>query len=183
MQPIVQMRAAWTFEDLQALDLEDWRRYEIIDGTLVVSPSAGREHEFVSDALRAVIRGALPAAVAVIGPIGVEIGRSYLIPDLVVVHAAARAGSGPLRPEELLLVVEVVSPGSVSIDRVLKPAQYAGSGIAAYWRVETDPVSLTAYELRPGQLAYTEVATWNRGEIARLDKPFPIEVDIDRLGV
>lgn len=182
VQPTLQMRNVWTVEDLQALDLEDWRRYEAVDGTLVVSPSAGREHEFVSEALRAAIRRALPDLVAVIGPIGVEIGRSYLIPDLVVVDAAARSGSGPLRPDEVLLVIEVVSPGSESMDRILKPAKYAAAGIAAHWRVETDPVSLTAYELRAGETAYTEVGTWNRGEIARLDQPFPVEVEIDNLG-
>lgn len=181
MQPLERVREVWTPEDLRALNLEDWRRYEIVDGALVVSPSAGRMHEFVSGDLRAVIRAALPAGLAVIGPIGVEIGRSYRIPDLVVVRDSAQYGTGEIRPGEVLLVVEVVSPGSVTTDRVTKPAQYAAAGIPAYWRVETDPIGLTAYTLPPGADTYSVLGTWGRGQTARIAEPFPIEIDIDRL--
>ena len=48
MGPMVRMRDEWTVADLDALDVEDWFRYEIVDGALVVSPPTGRKHEFVS---------------------------------------------------------------------------------------------------------------------------------------
>jgi hypothetical protein len=47
--------------------------------------------------------------------------------------------------------------------------------------VETDPVSLTAYELGLGVTAYTEVGSWGLGEFARLDWPFRVEIDVAAL--
>jgi len=41
-----------------------------------------------------------------------------------------------MRPENILLVAEVVSPGSETTDRVFKPEQYAQAGIEFYWRIE-----------------------------------------------
>jgi len=76
----------------------------------------------------------------------------------------------------------VVSPGSVTTDRITKPAQYAAAGIGAYWWVETKPeVSLTAYVLREGANVYTELGTWTPGQIAQLIEPFAVDVDMDRL--
>lgn len=39
---------------------------------------------------------------------------------------------------KLVLVVEVVSPGSRSVDRVHKPAEFAAAKVPYYWRVETE---------------------------------------------
>jgi len=44
-----------------------------------------------------------------------------------------------LRPQHCTLVVEVMSPGSVTADQTDKPAEYAVSRIPHYWRVEHDP--------------------------------------------
>jgi Uma2 family endonuclease len=182
VQPLVRMRELWTVEDLRELGAEDWRRYEIVDGSLVVSPSPAADHELVSEEVRAAIRAALPPGVKVVGPMGVTVGRSFRIPDLVVVSRdRLRRGVDTLDPADVLLAVEVVSPGSVTTDRVTKPAQYAAAGIPAFWRVETDPISLSSYLLRPGQSAYTELGTWGRGQTAHIGEPFAIDIDIDRL--
>ncbi len=88
----------------------------------------------------------------------------------------------PIPPADVLLVVEVVSPSSVTTDRITKPAQYAAAGIPAYWRVEASAaVSLTAYTLPPGSSVYAEVGTWSRGEVAHLTEPFAVDVPIDQL--
>lgn len=178
MQPVIQMRDVWTVEDLQALDLEDWGRYEIVDGALVVSPTPGVSHAYVLERLQAMLRDAASPDMAVLtSPVGVTFGRSYRIPDLVIVP---RGLTGTvLVPSDLLLAVEVVSPGSVTEDRVTKPAQYAAAGIPNYWRVEQDPLSLTAYRLA-GEV-YAEVGTWHAGEVAELVEPFPIRIEVDRL--
>jgi Uma2 family endonuclease len=56
-------------------------------------------------------------------------------PD-VVVYRADTIDVTPTRPEHVLLVVEVVSPGSETTDRIVKVDQYAKTGILFYWRVE-----------------------------------------------
>jgi Uma2 family endonuclease len=42
------------------------------------------------------------------------------------------------RPEHCLLVVEVMSPDSVTTDQIDKPAEYAAFGILHFWRVELE---------------------------------------------
>ena len=180
----VPLQQMWTFEDLQALPEDvDWRRYEIVDGALVVSPGPALDHEFVIGEIRAVIMSALPAGFKVVGPITVDLHPSYRIPDLVVLPLDAfRAGGKLARPDDVLLAVEVVSPGSVTTDRITKPAQYAAAGIGAYWRVETQPeVSLAAYVLRGGESVYAELGTWVPGQIAHVGEPFHVEITISDL--
>lgn len=182
MQPTIPTRMEeWTFEDVDALDVPDWWRYEIIDGALVVSPSTGGDHELASEEVRAPVRQVLPGGLVIVGPMGVRIGRSYLVPDLVVAQRSRVRGAKVLAPADVLLAVEIVSPGSLTMDRVTKPAKYAAAGIAAYWRVETEPVSLSAYALPADADVYTEVGTWGAGETARLETPFPVVIEMDRL--
>ncbi|HET8581649.1 MAG TPA: Uma2 family endonuclease [Jatrophihabitans sp.] len=180
----VEKHQVWTFEDLQALPEDaDWRRYEIVDGALVVSPGVFTQHEFASARLRRLLdRAGLPAF-ETIGPMAVDLHPSYRIPDLIVVRAElARIKLKLLPPAEVLLVVEVVSPGSRTTDRITKPAEYAAAGIPVYLRVETEPdVTLTVYELDAGASIYTERGTYGPGETAHLDRPFAADIPVDAI--
>ncbi|HSJ07025.1 MAG TPA: Uma2 family endonuclease [Longimicrobiales bacterium] len=58
----------------------------------------------------------------------------FLRPDLVYVPAGRLAGITTRGVEVApALVVEVLSPGSERIDRVLKPPRYAEPGVPEYW--------------------------------------------------
>ncbi len=61
---------------------------------------------------------------------------------MVVVYRADTIDIMPARPEHILLVVEVVSPGSETTDRIVKAEQYARAGISYYWRVEQPPAGV-----------------------------------------
>lgn len=172
----------WTFADLEALPESPWR-YEIIDGSLLVTPGPGRRHEVVSAGLLRTLQRAVGPNWFVLGPQNLDLHPSYLIPDLIVISVEkAKRDAVLTRPDEVPLVVEIVSPSSRTTDRVTKPAKYAAAGIPAYWRVEIDPaVSLTAYELRRHDEVYTEAGTWSEGETAELHIPFDIRLPIDHL--
>lgn len=170
----------WTIEDLAMLP-EDERRYEIVDGQLVMVPSPSLGHQSVVGKLRELIAPRLGDTMLSFEGVALDLHPSYRIPDLTVFSTA---GFDPkaikLHPRHVVLVVEVVSPGSRTNDRITKPAQYAAAGIPAYWRIETeDRVSLTAYGLR-GE-TYEELGTWTGGEIAELTEPFAVSIAIDDL--
>ena len=174
----------WTFDDLQKLPEEvDWRRYEIVDGALVVSPGTAFRHEVVSALLRDLLWDAGQPDFFVIGPMAVDVHPSYLIPDLLVVGAELRKTNvNPLPAAEAHLAVEVVSPGSRTMDRITKPAEYARVGIPVYLRVDTEPeVSVTAYALEAGAAVYSELGAWGPGETAHLDRPFAVDIPIDAI--
>lgn len=171
----------WTFEDLQALPESAWR-YEIVDGSLVMSPSPGFRHEVVSALLLTRLNTILAPSRFVLGPMSVNMHPSYRIPDLVVVDRATIDGDDVplLQVSDVDLVIEIVSPGSLTTDRVTKPAQYAAVGLPAFWRVETaGGVSVTAYVLRrPGDTVYAELGTWGEGDTLRVTEPFDLELRI-----
>lgn len=174
----------WTFDDLQKLpDDVDWRRYEVVDGALLVSPGTAFRHEVVSALLRDLLWNAGQPEFFVIGPMAVDLHPSYLIPDLLVVSADLRKTDvNPLPAADTHLVVEVVSPGSRAKDRVLKPALYAAGGIPLYLRVETEPdITMTTCVLDEGASVYSELGTWGPGETAHLDRPFPVDIPIDAI--
>ncbi len=54
-------------------------------------------------------------------------------------------------PSEILLIVEIVSPGSVELDRYLKPVEYAQAGVRHFWRIERDgPATVHMFGLGVG---------------------------------
>ncbi|WP_043659351.1 Uma2 family endonuclease [Nocardia thailandica] len=177
---------AWMHRQISAAEYDSWTEeqcagVEIVDGMVVVSPSATKRH----NRLARILANALDSAA---GPdwnadtdFDVRLQDVPLTnrrPD-VVVYRADTIDIAPTRPEHVLLVVEVVSPGSETTDRVVKVDQYAKAGIAFYWRVEQAPtgVPLTyTYVLDPATRAYRdgEVFTGNINTTA----PFPLDIDL-----
>jgi Uma2 family endonuclease len=167
----------WTWADLQEIP-DDGHRYEIIDGSLYVSPSPSRPHQIAAGRIRDLLLAAASDDVEVVETVDIEMDRSVFEPDVVVLPAelAYRTG-GPLKPAEVLLAVEVVSPSSRRMDRLLKPAVLAEAGVPAYWRVELEgpqTPSVTVYEL--AGTAYREVRTVTAGSAAVVDVPFRVEL-------
>jgi Uma2 family endonuclease len=102
-------------------------------------------------------------------------------PD-VVVYKADTIDVVPTRPEHVLLVVEVVSPGSETTDRVVKLQQYARAGIPFYWRVEQSPGAIPlvyAYVLDPATTAYREAEVFTG--VIKATAPFALDADLTAL--
>lgn len=127
----------WTIDDLYAIP-EDGLRYELLDGMLLVSPPADFGHYTAAFKLGMHLQVGLGDEWRIACNPGVSMGsRNYREPDLVVSHrraigkrlADAEAG-------DVLLTFEMMSPSSVTDDRLVKPAQYARAGIPHYWRLE-----------------------------------------------
>ena len=74
-----------TVRDLERMP-EDGRRYELIDGTLVVSPSPGRRHQKIVARLYPVLEAACPAEFDVaLAPFAVRDGdKNEVQPDVLV---------------------------------------------------------------------------------------------------
>jgi Uma2 family endonuclease len=78
------------------------------------------------------------------GKIGGVGGR---IPDLIVWRKAQTDGVW-LPVADVLLVVEIISPGSEATDTVTKRAEYASADIPQYWTVDQDPAqTVTMHQL------------------------------------
>jgi len=133
----------WTIADLERLP-DDELRYELVDGALLVTPPPPNAHNLVANELGYLLRGVLSREWAVVAPGALELDiHNWRAPDLLVMRREAVQRTYA-RPEEALLAVEVMSPSSVSTDRLVKPAQFAAAGIPHYWRIEpAEPLLIT----------------------------------------
>jgi Uma2 family endonuclease len=134
----------WTVDELPD-DLPF--RYELVDGALLVSPPPRPRHDDVAAQLLLLLAPRLPPHWRIALTVGLYVdARNYRQPDLLIFERAA-LGKNRLEPADAVLVVEVMSPGSVSNDRVAKPHLYAACGIRHFWRIELDPIVLLVHEL------------------------------------
>jgi len=148
-------RIVLTYEDYCALP-DDGRRYEVIEGELVVTPSPRRAHQRFSGNLFVTLHthvrernlGEVYAA-----PFDVILeNTSIVVPDLLFVSrdrlsiVAERGVEGA--PD---MIVEILSSATARRDRVEKAQLYARHGVGHYWLA--DPVGRTfeTFELTGGQ--------------------------------
>jgi Uma2 family endonuclease len=132
----------WTAEDVRALP-EDGKRYECIDGELLVTPAPSFNHgyavEFLRDRLRDYVRehvlGQLLSA-----PADVEVVAGSMVqPDLFVARSVTGARIRLTSDiAELVLAVEVLSPSTASRDRGVKRRFYQRAGVEEYWIVDLE---------------------------------------------
>ena len=107
--------------------------------------------------------------------------RRLFIPDvLVTTFEAARRRSGGFTADEVVLVVEIVSPGSQSMDRVLKPALYAKAGIPHFWLIETDgDITVHTYRLDVDAKVYEPSGSFT--DVIDTDGPWRLEIPVAAL--
>lgn len=168
----------WTEEDLVALPT-DGQRYELLEGTLLVSPPPAFGHQRVSFQLARALDTCTPADLVVVEAVGVRLPEgSVLVPDVLVVEKqpALADRSGILDPRAVRLVVEIVSPGSRTTDRFTKPAVYARAGIGYFWRVELEDGPVIAVYRLEGH-DYVAQASAGSGEQLIVEDPFPVSID------
>lgn len=98
----------------------------------------------------------LPARALTLGavclpPPGVRAGTSGRSPDVVVRRGPRIGRTVWIEPGDVLLTIEIVFPGSIDLDRRLKPVEYARAGIPHFWRVERDgPATVHMFGLGVG---------------------------------
>jgi Uma2 family endonuclease len=172
----------WLAEDLDHLP-EAPRHTELIDGALVfmMSPQRLWHGRLVTS---------LTVALATQAPPGVEVEREMTVrldernrpePDLLITTCPYVPERTWYAPQDVLLVIEVVSPESAHRDRMVKVRKYAEAGIPHYWRIENEngTAAVHVYELDQPTRQYAPAGIF-RHSLER-DVPFPTVLDLDAL--
>ncbi len=116
-------------------------RYEVLGGSLVVSPAPAPTHNGAIERLVRLFISQLPAELRLLGNTAVRLpSGDGPIPDLLVTSAEDLAEHPRGLPAVLThTVIEVVSPSNAPTDRLTKTELYAEGGIPCYWRIERRP--------------------------------------------
>ena len=136
----------WSVADLETLP-DNGLRYELLDGTLLVTPSPTPHHQGAIVELAVLLRSACPPdhRVFVAPPDWQPDGRTSLQPDLLVVRRD-RIGEKNIT-EAPTPGVEVLSPGTARIDRMIKLSRYGEGGALHYWIVDPQVPSIQVFDL------------------------------------
>lgn len=151
-----------------------------MEGVLMMSPRPRLRHADASVSVILQLAPQLPTELKVVAEVEVDIDVHYpptvRVPDLLV----CRRDIGDRRsldPADVVLAIEIVSPGSRRTDHVVKRSEYEEAGIPFYWIIDLDhePV-LTALALTDSGYTAT-IATHDY----LCDKPFPARIDLSAL--
>jgi Uma2 family endonuclease len=180
-----------TVAEYLAIGEVDYGYSELVEGRLVMSPSPSPLHNLASWETCRALRQGLPADLLTVQDVDVDLQLApadapgfVRRPDIVVVHRdvprRVQREGGVIRASDVLLVVEIVSPGSRRTDHVIKRGEYADAGIPHYWIVDlAEPVSLLACHLA-GEFGYADGAAVT-GTFTTAT-PFAVEIDLSALG-
>ena len=118
----------------------DGRRYEVVHGELLVTPSPRLRHELIVARFIQAISNYLDQE-----PVGTVLGsrgdivfgtHTKVEPDVFVVPREEMAALDWKQVRHLLLIAEVLSPSSRRFDRFTKRVEFQRQGIPLYWVVD-----------------------------------------------
>jgi Uma2 family endonuclease len=162
-----------TYDDLQAMP-DDGHRYELVDGTLVVTPAPSNRHQGAVGRFHLLLAAACPPELAVrLAPFEVKLSDDTVVqPDLIVTRRSDLTDRNlPVAP---LLAVEVLSPSTRLFDLNLKKARYEQAGCASYWVFDPLELELVVWELREGR--YDEVLRLSGEETGTVSTPYEMDL-------
>jgi len=170
-----------TVEEFAALPEDNSRRYELEEGVLIVSPRPAQPHQRIIKRLVTALDDQLPREWEAQGEVEVIVDDRGLgtvrVPDVIVTHADDERAQVPAA--DVLLAVEIISPGSRRRDTVVKPVEYAEAGIPHYWVIDLEPpASLAVFHLA-GDFGYQESPAVTGTFVTA--EPFPLRVDLAAL--
>lgn len=148
----------WRYEDYLQLP-DDGKRYEIIEGVLYVANAPTIEHQYAVSRILFYLQFHTIAddlGIVLTAPIEVHLSESSrpVQPDVLFIRKARQSILTPQfcdgAPD---LIVEVISPSSIRLDRQVKYRAYEQHGVAEYWLVDPKLRGVEIYRLTDGEYA------------------------------
>ena len=160
----------FTYEDYKSLPESETRRYELIEGELIMVPSPNEYHQRVSGRLEFILRAFVEDK---------NLGRVYDAPFDVVfseedvvqpdILFVSKERFSIITEEEIRgapdLVVEIFSPATAERDRTYKKTLYARHGVKEYWIV--DPEEKTIKVMALGKAGFESSGSYGKRDTLR----------------
>lgn len=148
----------WTYDDYLRLP-DDGRRYEIIEGVLFVANAPNYDHQYTVGEIAYYLKSFTKErnlGVILSAPFEVHLSKTSrpVQPDVLFLNQEQQPVSGTqIFAGAPTLVVEVVSPTSLRLDREVKLGIYEQAAVAEYWIADPKTRSVEVYTLAAGEYA------------------------------
>jgi Uma2 family endonuclease len=174
------LRRRYSVEEFARLPEDNTYRYELQDGVITVSPRPSNLRMKVLLRLGTQIDRQLPSGLDVLPEVEVDLRPAWpkvRVPDLVVMRSdLARRGPNPA--SNVLLAIEILSPGNRESDMLDKQVEYADAGIENLWIVDPRPhVTATVYMVCCGDFEEDQRCE----HTFEVERPCPLTIDLDAL--
>jgi Uma2 family endonuclease len=174
------LRRRYSVEEFARLPEDNTFRYELQDGVITVSPRPSNLHMKVLLRLGTQIDRQLPPGLDVLPEVEVDLRPAWpkvRVPDLVVMRSDLNR-RGPNPASDVLLAIEILSPGNRESDMLDKQVEYADAGIQNLWIVDPrPPVTATVYMVCLGDFEENQRCE----HTFEVDRPCPLTIDLDAL--
>lgn len=135
--------------DWDALPDDELHHVELVEGVLRVSPRPQFRHQDVLGRIYRVLSARLPPRWTALIEVEIVVEGdpfpTVRVPDVVVVPAGIVDRRARCEASDVLLAVEVLSPGTRRTDRIMKADEYASAGIGHYVLVDPEgPTTILA---------------------------------------
>lgn len=163
----------WTYEDYLRLP-DDGNRYEVIRGSLYMTPPPIYDHQYVVWQLdqtlgRFVHENKLGVVLVAAFDIRLPAGITDPVePDVIFFRTGNQPRSGARFFEGVPeLLVEVLSPRTRRRDETVKFDAYREAGVSEYWIVDPQDRMVVVYRLSEDRRRYVELCRGGEGETVR----------------
>ena len=173
----------FTYQDYKNLPDSEVKRYELLEGELVMTPSPTWQHQDIS--IKLTIR--LEAYVAARGlgrvayaPLDVILGDDVVQPDILFI---SRERASIIQEEEIRgapdLIIEILSSSTAQRDRTYKRTLYGRHGVREYWLVDPDAETIEVLTL--GVKGYRQVGRYEKSETLNSPLLSDLEIPLDQV--
>jgi len=142
----------FTYKDYKSLPESETKRYELIEGELIMVPSPNEYHQRISRKIEFLLQDFVEKnklGEVYYAPLDVHLGEDVVQPDILFV---SKVRSKIITEEEIRggpdLVIEILSPATAERDRTYKKTLYARHSVQEYWIVDPEEKIIKIMTLR-----------------------------------
>ena len=166
---MINTKIKYTVRDYMSIPDGDERRFELIDGELMLAPAPVPRHQMVVIELLYILKEFVERhglGKVLIAPTDVVLSEHFVLqPDILFISTDRLHIIGERNVQGAPdLVIEVLSPSTTERDRVLKSSGYLRFGVPEYWIV--DPLARTIEVMRAGQTEFDTLRVYTEGTSA-----------------
>ncbi len=151
----------FTYRDYKGLPESETKRYELLEGQLIMVPSLSTYHQRISRKLGFLLENFVEKnklGEVFYAPLDVHLDEDVVQPDILFV---SKERSRIITEEEIHgapdLAIEILSPATAERDRTYKETLYAREGVREYWMV--DPEKKTVQVMTLGKAGFENFGT------------------------